>query len=101
MASHIKTKIDKGDFDFESLMKLTSKYTNLYLSSEDTEESDVVYKNGGLTVFYPKIYKSFLSVVKNSGYIVDWCTTKSEETWLSYSTNQALMIIEIDKNESF
>ena len=99
MPKDTKVKIDNGNFDFESLIKLSFKYNNLYITDSGSNENTLVYKNDGLKVYYPRTFNSFLSTIKNSGYSVSWCT-QNEETWMSYSRSQALMIIEIEKDES-
>lgn len=97
MNQNVKKSIDTGKFDFEKLASLVFRYQNFY-ANEKKVDKNLIYSKNGLNVYYPKTFMSFLKVIKDSGYHVGWCT-QSRNTWYTYSSRQAIMIIEIEKSE--
>lgn len=101
-----KSIIDKGNFDFDIIMKrinFFNKYTETsnvsVYDSANNENKDVinVYEDEDIKVVYPTSYEAFrrtLAVDLNSKRIT-WCTYASAGTWYSYNSNKYVAIAHV------
>lgn len=98
-----KDIIDRGDFDFDIIMK------RMLLVNQDKEETKVseehssrnkenyvhIFEDEDMVILYPRTYDKFRYILKDVyeiGPDFSWCTYASAGTWTSYNSNEYVAI---------
>ena len=103
-----KEEIDKGNFDFNIIMKRMSfarRYNqkNAINAGQMLSKSLLkIYEDDDILIVYPTSYQSFCYMIEDVLDIKDltWCTYRSESTWSSYNSSQYVAIAHSKKVES-
>ena len=94
-----KDEIEKGNFDFNIIMKrmtFAKGYKKTAVVSEDmlSESLLKVYEDDNMLIVYPTNYKAFKHILGNvlGASELTWCTYRSESTWSSYNSSQYVAV---------